>query len=151
MKKNMLWTIPFLLTVGLGTAQAEGMKCGAGKCGGAMQQKSGVRNGLLHEVKEKDSFRIVLESQKPLTVGNNDITVTVMHNGQKRDNVKVKIKFFMPEMPGMPYMEYKTKLKKANGVYKGSVNLSMGGTWQYQLKFKDAEGKVHSVRGSVNM
>ena len=146
MKKNMLWTIPLLLTLGLGTAQADGMKCG-----GAMAEKSSIQNGLLHEVKEKDGFRIVLESQKPMIVGNNDITVTVMQNGQKRDNVKVKIKFFMPEMPGMPYMEYKTKLKKAHGVYQGSVNLSMGGTWQYRLKFKDAEDKVHSVRGSVNI
>jgi len=151
MKRKIVLTIPFMLIIGYATANAQGMQCGAGKCGSGMTQKSGFQNGMLHEVKEKDGYRLVLESEKPLVVGNNAIKVTVFQNGTKKDDVKVKIKFFMPEMPGMPYMEYKTKLKKEGSAYIGKVNFSMGGTWQYQLKWKDREGKVHMVRGSVNI
>mgnify|MGYP003960953733 FL=1 len=57
----------------------------------------------------------------------------------------------MPEMPGMPYMEYKAKAKLVNGEYKMMINFAMGGTWQYQLKFKTSDNKIHTLRGSVNI
>ena len=57
----------------------------------------------------------------------------------------------MPEMPGMPYMESKVKGKTTDGVYDAKINLSMGGTWQYQIKFKTEDEKVHKIKGSVNL
>ncbi len=148
MKKSMM-LLTFLGLFVVTPLFAEGMKCGAGKCGGAM--KSQKVSATLHDVKEVDGYTLTLSSEKPLTVGNNEIAVAVEKEGKPLSNVKVKVKFFMPEMPGMPYMEYKTKLKPDNGVFKGVVNFSMGGTWQYHLKFKDAAGKVRMVRGSVNL
>lgn len=62
-----------------------------------------------------------------------------------------KIKFFMPKMPGMPYMEFEDKAKLVGDKYKLDVNFSMGGTWQYQLKVKTSDGKIHKIRGSVNL
>lgn len=100
---------------------------------------------------EKDGYTIKLTSEKSLVVGDNDIFVELSKDGQAITNAKVKSKFFMPEMPGMPYMEYTDKAKLVNGKYKMMINFSMGGTWQYQLKFKTKEGKVHTVRGSVNL
>ena len=100
---------------------------------------------------EKGGYTIKLTSEKSLVVGDNDIYVQLFKDGQTVTNAKVKSKFFMPEMPGMPYMEYKDKAKLVNGKYKMMINFSMGGTWQYQLKFKTKEGKVHTVRGSVNL
>ena len=147
MKKMVILTFLALFAVTL--PAAEGMKCGAGKCGGAM--KSQKVSATLHDVKRIDGYTLTLSSEKPLTVGDNEIAVAVEKEGKPVSDVKVKIKFFMPEMPGMPYMEYKTKLKPKNGVFKGIVNFSMGGTWQYHLKFKDAAGKVRMVRGSVNL
>ena len=90
-------------------------------------------------------------SNKPLVVGNNEIAVALQKDGKVVTDAKVKIKVFMPEMPGMPYMEYKEKLKLDDKAYKGSVNFSMNGTWQYHLKFKTSDDKVHKVRGSVNI
>lgn len=131
-------------------AQAEGMKCGAGKCGGSMSvNKSDYR--LLSDSYNKDGYTITLKSQKSLVVGSNNIEVTLQKDSKDITDAKVKIKFFMPEMPGMPYMEYKEKLKLDDGSYKGSVNFTMGGTWQYHLKFKSSDGVVHKVRGSVNL
>jgi hypothetical protein len=48
-------------------------------------------------------------------------------------------------------MESKAKGATTNGIFNTKVNFSMGGTWQYQLKFKTADGAVHKVRGSVNL
>jgi len=100
---------------------------------------------------EKDGFGIKLTSEKSLIVGDNIIFVTLSKDGQVVTTPKVRAKFFMPEMPGMPYMEYKDKAKLVGDKYKMTINFAMGGTWQYQLQFKTKDGKVHTVRGSVNL
>ncbi len=151
MKKLSTIFIGTLLTFSV--AQAEGMEHDGEKCGGCegsmKVEKSDYR--LLNDSYKKDGYTIALKSKKSLVVGNNDIEVTLQKDSKNITDAKVKIKFFMPEMPGMPYMEYKDKLKLDNGVYKGSVNLSMSGTWQYHLKFKSVDGSVHKVRGSLNI
>ena len=100
---------------------------------------------------EKDGYELKLTSEKSLIVGDNDIFAQLSKDGNSVTDAKVKIKIFMPEMPGMPYMEYKAKAKLVDGSYKMMVNFAMGGTWQYHLKFKSKDGKVHTVRGSVNI
>ena len=99
----------------------------------------------------KDGYDVKLSSEKSLVVGNNELFIEVSKDGEVTENTKVKIKFYMPEMPGMPYMEYEDKAKFVDGKFKTNINFSMGGTWQYQLKFKTQDGKVHKVRGSVNL
>lgn len=100
---------------------------------------------------EKNGYEVKLTSEKSLIVGGNDMFVELSKDGNTVTDAKVKIKIFMPEMPGMPYMEYKDKAKLIDGKYKMMVNFSMGGTWQYQLKFKTKDGKIHTVRGSINL
>jgi hypothetical protein len=145
-----------LSTILLGTlltfpsVQAEGMKCGAGKCGSSMSVEK-TNSKLLNEILKKDGYMITISSDKPLVTGNNDIKVTLYRDKKEITDAKVKVKFFMPEMPGMPYMEYKEKLKLDGKAYKGVVNFSMNGTWQYHLKFKTSDEQVHKVRGSVNL
>ncbi len=150
MNKNRILIVTFATFVSFYPLSAQEMKCGAGKCGASMKS-SKTDTKLLKDQFEKDGYKIVLESKKPIAVGNNEIFVTLLKNGKKVTNAKVKIKFFMPEMPGMPYMEYKEKLKLSGDSYKGNVNFSMNGTWQYQLKFKDKDEKITTLRGSVNL
>ena len=99
----------------------------------------------------KNAYDINLSSKKSLVVGDNNLYVTLTKDGKAVTDAKVKIKFFMPEMPGMPYMEYKAKAKLIDGKYKMLVNFSMSGTWQFHLMFKTADGKVHKIRSSVNL
>ena len=105
---------------------------------------------LLEQKGQKDGFDIKLTSIKALVVGKNDFVIELSKDSKVVDNAKVKIKFFMPEMPGMPYMESEENAVLVDGKYKVSVNISMGGTWQYQLKFKASDEVVHTVKGSVN-
>jgi hypothetical protein len=106
---------------------------------------------IVEQVGEKNGYEVELTTTKSLVVGDNDFFVTLSKDGTKVTDAKVKAKFFMPEMPGMPYMEYEDNAKLVNGKYKMMINFSMGGTWQYQLKFKTSDDKVHTIRGSVNL
>ena len=99
----------------------------------------------------KNGYDVKLTSEKSLVVGDNIFFVEIYKEGKLINDAKVKAKFFMPEMPGMPYMEYEDKAQIENGKYKMMINFSMGGTWQYHLKFKTLDDEVHTLRGSVNL
>ena len=100
---------------------------------------------------QKDGYDVKLSSQKSLIVGTNALDIEISKDGAVLTDVKVKMKIFMPEMPGMPYMEYEDKAVLENGVYKVNINFSMSGTWQYHLKFKTKDDEVHTVKGSINL
>ena len=99
----------------------------------------------------KNAYNIKLYTKNTPISGDNQFFVQLFKDDKFIADAKMKIKVFMPEMPGMPYMEYKTKAKLVNGEYKMMINFSMSGTWQYHLKFKTSDKKVHTVRGSVNI
>ena len=100
---------------------------------------------------EKNGYDAHFQSEKSLVVGDNNFFVTLTKEGMAITDAKVKAKFFMPEMPGMPYMEYVGKAKLIDGKYKMSINFAMSGTWQFHLMFKTADGKIHKIRSSVNL
>ena len=93
---------------------------------------------------------VEINSEKTLVEGDNDLTIKLSKDGQAITNAKVRAKFFMPEMPGMPYMDYIGYGKLDGDVYKTMINFSMGGTWQYHVQFK-LDGKKYTYRGSVNL
>ena len=106
---------------------------------------------LLERNGQKDGYDVSLKSSKALVVGSNELLVELSKDSKVVETAKVKAKFFMPEMPGMPYMESEDNATLVNGVYKMNINLPMSGTWQYQLKFKTDDGVVHTIKGSVNL
>lgn len=93
---------------------------------------------------------VEVESPKTLIEGNNNISITLSKDGKIITNAKVRAKFFMPEMPGMPYMEYIGNGNLNGDKYDTMINFSMGGTWQYQIQFK-LDGKKYMYRSSVNL
>ena len=106
---------------------------------------------LLERNGQKDGYDVSLKSSKALVVGSNELLVELSKDSKVIENAKVKAKFFMPEMPGMPYMESESEATLVGKVYKLNINLPMSGTWQYQLKFKTDDGVVHTIKGSVNL
>lgn len=106
---------------------------------------------LLEQNGQKDGYDVILKSSKALVVGSNELLVELAKDSKVIENAKVKAKFFMPEMPGMPYMESESEAILVGKVYKLNINFPMAGTWQYQLKFKTEDGVVHTIKGSVNL
>ena len=106
---------------------------------------------LLEQNGQKDGINVSLKSSKALVVGSNELLVELSKDSKVIENAKVKAKFFMPEMPGMPYMESESEATLVDKVYKLNINLPMSGTWQYQLKFKTEDGVIHTIKGSVNL
>ena len=97
-----------------------------------------------------EGYTVELTSKRDLSAGSNEFFAKITKDGKEINDAKLKAKFFMPEMPGMAYLEHEGEGKFENGVYKFIINFCMDGTWQYNIKFKTADEKVHSVKSSVS-
>jgi len=111
-------------------------------CGGSEAQEQFSKSG------KAGSLYIVYSSDKSLVVGDNTIDVTITKDGKPFSGAKVEFKIFMPEMPGMPYMEEVKTLSEMNGKYSGNINFSMGGTWQVKI-YIEKDGKKYKYSSSV--
>ena len=116
-----------------------------------MNHASSASSGMAYhnEMLTRDEYKVIVHTEKPFVTGNNEVEIMVSNNNEALKNADIKVKFFMPEMPGMPYMEYDDEGKLINGIFKANINLSMNGTWQYQIRFRTADKKVRMVKGSV--
>lgn len=94
------------------------------------------------------SLAVTYSSAKPLVVGDNTMNVTVTENGKTLTGAKVEFKVFMPEMPGMPYMEDVREMPASGDAYSSNVNFSMGGTWQVKI-YIEKDGKKYKHSSSV--
>jgi hypothetical protein len=94
------------------------------------------------------SLEVTYSSAKPLVVGDNTIDVKVSKDGKAVTGAKVELKIFMPEMPGMPYMEESKILSPTDNGYTTNVNFSMGGTWQVKI-YIEKDGKKYKYSSSV--
>ena len=94
---------------------------------------------------------VKIQSDKDLMVGQNNLTITLTKEGKPLTPKSVEIKAFMAEMPGMPEMSDKMNLKGKSGIYKGSLNFSMSGTWQVSVTIVDTDGKRKRYKTSVNL
>ncbi len=96
--------------------------------------------------------QVVYSAEKPLVVGTNELHLMLTKKGQAVGDAQVIVKVFMPEMPGMPYMEYVANAQAVgNGKYKATVNFSMGGTWQIHIFVHTPDGKKQRIKSSVNL
>ncbi|CRF48179.1 hypothetical protein HHE02_14980 [Helicobacter heilmannii] len=105
-----------------------------------------------YELKFKASGTDVsLKSANKFINGNNQFSIAPTMHGKAIKGAQVKVKFFMPEMPGMPAMHESAKLTEKDGVYSGSVNLPMNGTWQIKVEIKTKDGHVYKGKSSVDI
>jgi hypothetical protein len=107
--------------------------------------------GVSIDTKKAGDMDVVITSSKSLAVGTNNISIKLVKNGKAVKNAKVKMKVFMPSMPGMPYMDSKSKAKLDGDSYKTDMEFTMSGTWQYRIKIKTDDGKKYKIKGSVNL
>ena len=94
------------------------------------------------------SLAVTYSSAKPLVVGDNTMNIAVTQDGKALTGAKVEMKVFMPEMPGMPYMDFIKEMKASDDAYNGNINFSMGGTWQVKI-YIEKDGKKYKHSSSV--
>lgn len=94
---------------------------------------------------------VALKSDQKLVKGDNNFALVPTLKGKALKGALVKLKFSMPEMPGMPAMHEQARVQEKDGTYKASVNLPMSGTWQVKVEVKTKEGKIYKGKSSVDI
>jgi hypothetical protein len=93
---------------------------------------------------------VKVKTEKDLFVGQNSFKIELSKDGKPFEAKAVKLKAFMPEMPGMPAMGEEVSAKGSNGVYNALATLSMRGTWQMTVTVAENDGKTKKYRFSIN-
>jgi hypothetical protein len=76
----------------------------------------------------------LLVERYPLIKGDNSLNVKVADAaGKAITDATVVVRYFMPPMPGMAPMEYKTQAMKKGDSYTFSANIPMEGGWKVEV------------------
>jgi hypothetical protein len=120
-------------------------------CGG--QQNAGPA-GEIPNAQTSGNVKIGFSSDPaPLKAGTNDLLVTVSSpDGKPVPDAQVKVTLSMAAMPAMnmPAMRTESQLRPGKpGEYRGSVELSMGGSWNVNVVVMRGTEEIGSSRFSV--
>lgn len=121
---------------------------------GASDGDGGADAQVLQAGDSSDDLTITLASTPdPLEAGDNDLEVTVTGpDGAPVTDATVNMVFSMPAMPSMnmPAMRSDAMLQHdADGRYRGTGQLSMGGTWNVTLTVQRGSEQLGTRRLSV--
>lgn len=73
--------------------------------------------------------------KNPPVVGDNTIEIKIMDgSGKTITDAKVLINYYMPPMPRMAPMNYRTDAKQKKEKYQATMNLIMSGPWIIAIK-----------------
>ena len=102
------------------------------------------------KVAKSRATKVVMSSEKPLSTGSNTLYFQIKE--KKLQDSQVRLKIFMPAMPGMPEMKNELNAQSlGNGKFKVTVNLAMSGTWQVHIFITPKTGKKVRVKSSINI
>jgi hypothetical protein len=113
---------------------------------------SGVAMAGEYQVAKKvDDFDVVVTLDKnPPVAGKNMMTIVVKDNaGKPVTDVKIRVDYGMPAMPGMPAMNYKSEAAPSGTVFSAPIDFSMSGAWNVAVKIL-REGKTSTVKFNVD-
>ena len=102
--------------------------------------------------KKAGSYTVNIRMDKnPPIAGENNIVIGIQDAaGAEVVDATVVVEYSMPAMPGMPAMNYKTKTDTKNKKYMATVDFSMSGAWNINVKITRA-GKTQSVKFNVDV
>jgi nitrogen fixation protein FixH len=90
---------------------------------------------------------VTLRAEKyPLIKGDNSISVEITDQAKKPvANAGVKVRYYMPPMPGMAPMAYDVQPVKKGDAHIFSANIPMEGVWKLEVSVVDAGGAESSA------
>ena len=104
------------------------------------------------EVQKKvDSYDVLVRLDKnPPVLGDNPLEVEIKELGGKPvTDAKVLVNYYMPPMPRMAPMNYKTDAPLSKGKYKMTMNIIMSGPWVIRVLITRG-GKTFMVKINVD-
>jgi len=101
--------------------------------------------------KKAGDFNVVIRiDRNPPVAGPNNMEIAVTDSsGKNVTDAKVSVNYSMPPMSGMPAMSYKAEAQLKGTVYTTSVNYSMSGSWNNEVKIARG-GKTASARFTID-
>ncbi len=113
---------------------------------------SGIAMAGEYQVAKKvDDLDVVVTLDKnPPVAGKNMMTIVVKDNAAKPvTDVKIRVDYGMPAMPGMPAMNYKSDAAPSGTAFNAPIDFSMSGAWNVAVKIL-REGKTSTVKFNVD-
>ena len=114
-----------------------------------------LTTGIAHakdlEVKKKAGeydVEVKIDRNPPI-IGDNSIEIEIKKAGKPVTDAKVLINYYMPPMPRMAPMNYKTDAKLKKDKYKATMNFIMAGPW-YIAIIINHEGKISTTKLNVD-
>jgi hypothetical protein len=112
----------------------------------------GLINAKTYEVRKKvGGYEAEVRIDKnPPVVGDNNIEIEIRDGAGKRvTDAKVLVNYYMPPMPRMAPMNYRTDAKLKGEKYKATMNFIMSGPWIIAVKI-NLEGKISTAKFNVD-
>ncbi|HNY49180.1 MAG TPA: FixH family protein [Smithella sp.] len=130
MRKLNLIIVAMVLLLGLGIAQAKDFE---------ITKKAG------------DLTVVVKIDKNPPVTGTNKMDIALKDAaGKNVTDASVIVEYGMPAMPGMGAMNYKTNATLKGSNYLATVNFSMSGAWNVNIKINRG-GKTQTVKLNVDI
>jgi len=108
--------------------------------------------GRLEVSRQSRGYRIdiSIDPDPPRAIGENNIEIEIEDcGGRKITDARVIVNYYMPPMPRMAPMNYKTDAGLKKGKYRAVMKFIMAGPW-YVAVIVQHEGKTSSVRVNVD-
>lgn len=105
-----------------------------------------------YEVSKKaGDLNILIKIDKnPPTTGKNNVEIAITDSsGKAVTDAKVVVAYSMPPMPGMAPMNYKTDAELKGVAYRATLNYSMAGSWNNEIRITRS-GKIVSARFTID-
>jgi hypothetical protein len=80
--------------------------------------------------------------RNPIVLGDNRIEIEIKKGGKMVKDAKVLVNYYMPPMPRMAPMNYKTYAKFKGEKYEATMDIIMTGPWIIVIKIERGEEKV---------
>ena len=88
--------------------------------------------------------------RNPPSLGDNNIEIEIKDaRGKPLTEAKVLVNYYMPPMPRMAPMNYKTDAKLKGEKYRATMNFIMSGPWIIAIKINHA-GKISTAKFNVD-
>lgn len=93
---------------------------------------------------------IVIDRNPPVAIGNNNLEIEIRDKtGKIVTDAKVLVNYYMPPMPRMAPMNYRTEAKEKKGKYYAAMKFIMAGPWYIAVIIQHG-GKTSTTKINVD-